>query len=140
MNRYALGLDVGERRIGVALASQIAKLPAPLTTIDRTKTTDVVGDIQRLIQKHDVSVVVIGLPRSLEGNETDQTAYTRAFAKELGERIDAPIVLQDEAGTSLEAETLLKSYQKPYEKGDIDAMAAVLILRDYLAQMTEHIS
>jgi len=137
MNNYVVSLDVGERRVGVAIASLIARLPAPLCTIDRSKVTDVFTKIAEIVKKEQVSVVVVGLPRGMQGQETTQTTTARAFASELGKVVDLPIVMQDEAGTSLEAEQLLKLRGKAYEKGDIDAEAATIILRDYLQQYVE---
>ncbi len=140
MSNYVLCLDVGERRIGIALASTIARLPAPLTTIDRNQETDVYETISQITKSEDVSVVVVGLPRGMQGQETKQTIISRQFAQKLSEAISVPIVMQDEAGTSLEAERILKERGKAYEKGDIDAEAATIILRDYLNQITEHSS
>lgn len=135
---YVLSLDVGERRVGVAIASVIARLPAPLTTIDRTKVADVYAEVAKLVAAHEAGAVVIGLPRGLSGQETAQTSAARGFAAELAGLVDVPIVMQDEAGTSLEAERLLKARGKAYKKGDIDAEAAALILRDYLQQARNH--
>lgn len=136
-NRYVLALDVGERRIGVALASLIARIAAPLMHIDRTKTDDVITEINALVVQHDVSTIVVGLPRGMKGEDTAQTDYARDFAKELEKFVEVPVVLQDEAVTSLEAERRLKERGKPYVKGDIDAEAAALILHDYLQTMVE---
>ncbi len=131
-NSYVLALDVGGRRIGVALASMVARLPAPLETIDREKVTDVFGHIDSIARTQQVGVIVVGLPRGLDGQETAQTAETREFAKSLQDKTEAAVVMQDEAGTSVEAEALLVQRGKPYKKGDIDAEAAALILRDFL--------
>ena len=138
MNKYVLSLDVGERRIGVALASNIARLPAPLMTIDRNKEPDVFKLIAQVVEKEQVEVVIVGLPRGLEGQETTQTVASRIFASKLGESLSIPIVMQDEAGTSVEAERVLKQRGKPYEKSDIDAEAAVIILRDYLHEKMDN--
>jgi putative Holliday junction resolvase len=137
MSNYVLALDVGERRIGVALASLTARLPAPLQTIDRIASPDFLGDIKRIIQDNDIATIIVGLPRGLSGQETHQTATTRAFAAELGEHVSVPVIFQDEAGTSYEAEELLKQRGKNYQKADIDAEAACIILRDYLGELTE---
>jgi putative Holliday junction resolvase len=138
-NQNILALDVGGRRIGVAIASLVARLASPLTTIDRQTTDDTFNTIVELVKQHNVTVVVIGLPRGLDGQETTQTAETREFATELQEHIpDITIVMQDEAGTSVEAENYLREYTKTYSKADIDAKAASLILQDYLQQAREH--
>jgi putative Holliday junction resolvase len=77
--------------------------------------------------------VVVGLPRSLDGNDTPQTLAVRRFTDDiLGARLGLDPVFQDEAGTSGIAEEQLKESGKPYDKGDIDAAAAVIILQDYL--------
>lgn len=129
---YILALDVGGRRIGVAMASTIARLPAPLTVIDREVSKDAMVDIMKLVEAHQVGVVVVGLPRGMQGQETAQTKATRVFAANLAERLQVPVVLQDEAGTSIQAEATLKEQGKTYTKGDIDAEAASIILNDYL--------
>jgi putative Holliday junction resolvase len=137
MSKYVISLDVGERRIGVAIASMIARLPSPLTTIDRLKTPDAFSEIETLCRQNEVGRVVVGLPRGMGGQETAQTGLARQFAAELSRRLDMPVTMQDEAGTSIEAERLLRARNRPYTKGDIDAEAAVLILRDHLQQAAE---
>lgn len=123
-----LSLDVGERRVGVAIASLVARLPRPLTTLDNTE--DIWQDIAKLIVDEDASTLVVGLPRNLSGDETAQTKYVRDFAAKI-EGIE--IIFQDEALTSQKAETELAGRGKPFAKGDIDALAATYILEDYLA-------
>lgn len=123
-----LGLDVGERRIGVSLANTVARFAGPYQTLDNTET--VLDDIQGIITKESVELVVVGLPRNLSGDDTDQTRYCRDFAAKL--ELIVPIVFQDEALTSHKAEAELKARKKPYQKGDIDSLAATYILDDYL--------
>ncbi len=128
MARNVLCLDVGERRIGVAIASLEARFPGPLTTLDATKNPK--QAIQQLIQEQDVELVVVGLPRNLSGDETAQTAAVRSFVTML----QLPnTVFQDEALTSRKAEAELHLRGKPFAKGDVDALAATYILEDYLA-------
>ncbi len=135
-----MALDVGERRIGVALASSVARLPAPLLTLDRQAVGDVFGRIRELAQKENVSTIVVGLPRNLQSAETEQTARSRQFAAQLQKSMSIPVVMQDEAGTSVEAEAVLKRRGKPYTQGDIDAEAACLILRDFLQTEQERVA
>jgi putative Holliday junction resolvase len=124
-----IALDVGERRIGVAIANNIARLPRPLTTLENNQ--DVVGELQRLITQEEVGVVVIGLPRNLKGEDTPQTAFVRQFALLLT-HLAVVIKWQDEALTSVKAERELKERGRQYNKEDIDALAATYILDDYL--------
>jgi putative Holliday junction resolvase len=125
-----LALDVGGVRIGVAMADAELKFANPLMTIVNDET--VWDRLAALIKENDVQTVVVGLPRSLQGHETSQTQICRAFAKDVSERLQVAVALQDEAATSVKAEAELRSRGKPYEKSDIDALAATYILEDYL--------
>jgi putative Holliday junction resolvase len=122
-----LSLDVGERRVGVAIASVIAKLSYPLTTLDNTE--GIWDQIDALASEHDVTTIVVGLPRNLSGDDTAQTQYVRTFAEKLS---NYTVMFQDEALTSKKAEKELNERGKPFAKGDIDALAATYILEDYL--------
>jgi putative Holliday junction resolvase len=137
-NKSVIALDVGERRIGVARASLEARLAAPLATLDRQQEADVYSFILNLCAEQDASVIVVGLPRGLQGQETEQTKSVRIFASKLQKLApQLTIVMQDEAGTSLQAEELLDQRGKHYTKADIDAEAACLILRDYMHNSKE---
>jgi len=126
-----LALDVGEKRIGVARANLIVRIPQPLTTIERG-SGDVLQVIADLLKDHRASTLVLGLPRGLDGQETAQTRTVRAFGAELEARVGLPIHWQDEALTSNKAEAALNARKKPYAKGEVDALAATYILEDYL--------
>lgn len=125
-----LALDVGEKRVGVARANSLAKLPQPLITLVRG--VSFWSELGKILKEQDIHQVVIGLPRNLESRDTAQTTATREFAAEFQSKFDLPVVLQDEALTSRKAESELKSHGKPFTKGDIDALAATFILYDYL--------
>lgn len=125
-----LALDVGEKRIGVAVASTIARLPSSLVTLQHT--SNIFADLQRYITEESIDLIVVGRPRNLSGDETAQTRYTRDFIAQLSAHTQLPIVEQDETLTSRQAEAELVARGKPYTKGDIDALAAVYILDDYL--------
>jgi len=125
-----LALDVGERRIGVALANVRVRLASPLTTLQRSDASP--DDIRQLIEQHDVGALVVGLPRGLDGQHTPQTKAVEAFADELSKVVAVPLHWQDEAVTSRQAEAELMARGKPYKKEDIDALSAVYILEDYL--------
>lgn len=87
--------------------------------------------LSALIDEHKITELVVGLPRGLDGQETAQTAYVRDFIGRLAD-LKLPIHLQDEALTSHHGEEQLKQQGKSYQKGDIDAQAATIILQDYL--------
>ena len=131
-----LGLDVGEKRIGVARVDSTTKIAIPVSYIEVDGNEW--QELNRLANIHNTKLFVIGLPRSNEGNETKQSLYARNFAKTLTEKVPgAKIRFQDESLTSVEAEARLKSRQKKYEKGDIDAEAASIILQDFVENFTE---
>lgn len=127
---YILGLDVGEKRIGVALASVIAKLPQPQPVIEAGDNAS--EQIKLLAEKEDVQLVVIGIPRNLEGAETAQSQRIREFADKLGETVSLPIVLADESLSSVRADELAKNTN--YKNVSQDSLAACFILEEYLLQ------
>lgn len=122
-----IALDVGTKYIGVAVADTIVPIATPLPTV--AVDGNEVEAVKKVIKDHGAETVVVGYPRNQAGDSTEQTAISEAFAKQLG---DVPIVFQDESLTSVMAEDRLKASGKPYEKADIDAMAATIILQDYL--------
>jgi putative Holliday junction resolvase len=129
MASHFLGLDVGEKRIGVALADGSVKIAIPYVTIE--VNGDEVKEIAELILREGVQILVVGYPRNQSGEATAQTAFVEAFTERLKD-LAPKIVFQDESLTSVIAEERLQASGKPYQKGDIDAQAAAIILQDYL--------
>jgi putative Holliday junction resolvase len=124
-----LALDVGSKRIGVAIATTAARIARPLTTLDAEANVD--KQLEQLIAAESVEALVVGLPRGLDGQETAQTASVRQFVTML-QHFGLPIHFQDEALTSRKAKAELEGRGKSYAKGDIDALAATYILDDFL--------
>lgn len=131
-SRSYLALDVGERRIGVAKAGGGVLIAVPLMTIEVDGSE--IKKILSLVESERADVVVIGYPRNQSGDATAQTEFVQAFVDRLPKKFPASIAFQDESLTSVHAEEHLKATKKPYTKGDIDSMAASLILQDYLEQ------
>lgn len=129
-----MALDVGTRRIGVALADSAIKIAVPFVTIevDDEKGTEIT-DINEIIVRENIDTLVIGLPRNQSGEETAQSAFTKKFAENFKLSV-RKMAFQDESLTSIQAEEQLKSHKKPYTKGDIDMTAAAIILQDYLEE------
>ncbi len=134
-NNNILALDVGDKRIGVALASAIAKLPSPLTTI--SNDANCLDEIKEIIDREEVGVLVIGLPRNLSGQDTSQTKTVQEFGDKLAKHTGLSVRWQDEALTSKQAESELKARAVSYNKEHIDALAATYILSDYLSEQSE---
>ncbi len=128
-SRTFLALDVGEKRIGVAIASSGVHIAIPFETIE-TDGNEIARISQLVLEQH-ADVVVVGYPRNQSGEATAQTSYVETFAAQLHD-IAPKLVFQDESLTSVLAEQRLQATGKPYQKGDIDALAAALILEDYL--------
>lgn len=124
-------LDVGEKRIGVAVADTGVRIAVPFTTIEVNGSE--VESIAELAIKEHADTIVVGYPRNQQGEATAQTKFVEQFVEQL-RYLDAKIVFQDESLTSVLAEQRLMSYKRPYTKGDIDAQAAAIILQDYLEQ------
>jgi putative Holliday junction resolvase len=135
-----VGLDVGERRIGVAISDATCTLARPVGVLrsnglDGDAVTIASAEIARLAQEDDgVSTVVVGLPRHLDGSASDMTPRVQAFANRLGADAHVEVVLQDERLTSREAESRLALREKDWRarKDRLDAAAAAIILQDYL--------
>lgn len=133
LSGYLLGLDVGEKRIGVAVASAIAKLPQPLDMIPAGDKA--IEQIESVIQEEDIEVVVIGIPRNLQGQETSQSKTIRNFAAELDGQIDIPIIFADESMSSVRAEDLRKD--NTFKNVSSDSLAACFILEEYFVTNPE---
>ena len=135
-----VGLDVGERRIGVAISDATRTLARPLTVLqiarlDAAAVGHAAAEIGRLAAEDDgVSAIVVGLPRRLDGSPSGLTAGVQSFALQLGARTGLPVTLQDERLTSVEAESRLAEHDKDWRsrKKRLDAAAAAIILQDHL--------
>lgn len=128
-NKSYVALDVGEKRIGVAVGDSGVRIAIAFDTIETDGNE--LTRIARIIVEEKADVLVVGYPRNQSGEPTAQTAYVEAFATGLT-NLAPVIVFQDESLTSVLAEQRLQSYKKPYTKGDIDALAAAMILQDYM--------
>jgi putative Holliday junction resolvase len=130
-----LAFDVGEKRIGVARAHLQALFPAPLMTLE--DPARFIADIVALVSTEKAGFVVLGLPRGLGSQETDQTRRVQDFGRHLEAALTVPVYWNDEAVTSEKAEAELRKRGKSYTKADIDALAAVYILEDFIQSHPE---
>ena len=128
-----LGLDVGDVRIGVARAHTIARLPEPLTVIDR-KNEDALARIASLIASETAGLLVIGLPVLPSGDDGLQARAVREFVASLSESVKLPYVFVDGSFTSAEADTYLASKQWK-DQSTNDAIAACLIIERYFTEV-----
>jgi putative Holliday junction resolvase len=135
-----VGIDVGARRIGVAVSDATCTLARPLAVV---RTSGIDGDavelvaekVARLAAEEDgVSAIVVGLPRRLDGSPSDMTPRVESFARRLEQRARVPVRLQDERLSSREAESRLALRERDWRarKQKLDAAAAAVILQDHL--------
>jgi putative holliday junction resolvase len=135
-----IGLDIGQRRIGVAISDATATLARPVGVLARAGSDAdavrlVADEIARLAAEEDgVTSVVVGLPKRLDGTASDMTPRVQAFAEQLRAASGLPVLLQDERLSSREAESRLALREKDWRarKKKLDAAAAAIILQDYL--------
>lgn len=124
-----VALDVGDKRIGVAHAETSLRLPVPYTTIDVDGLE--VNRLREVVAEFEPKVIVVGYPRNQQGEATQQTQKVKDFSQKLVQ-FGKEIVFQDESLTSVLAVEQLQASGRPYNKPDIDAQAAAIILGDYL--------
>jgi len=133
-----LGVDLGARRVGLALTDPLRTFGSPLATLAFTSEADLAERIARLCSERDVDLVIIGMPYELDGRESEGCARSRRIQEKLAARGIAA-VLHDETWTSRDAEASLRESGKTRRsaKGAVDRIAASLILKDYLEHAKE---
>jgi putative holliday junction resolvase len=131
-----LGLDVGSRRIGVAVSDPLGITAQGLETLQRRNKRYDFEELQQVIQEYDVREIVVGLPLRMSGAEGIQSDKMQTFAEDLRKRFRLPVHLWDERLTSAEANRLLRETELSIEKRGkaVDRMAAVLILQGWMEQ------
>lgn len=127
-----LALDIGGRRIGVAVSDELGMIASPVATIDARG--DIAAEVQVLMDRYEVSRVVVGLPIGMSGKEGPQATEVRAVAEKLEKQLAIEIVYSDERLSSAVANQALigQGTRREKRKQHIDAMAAAVILQGYL--------
>ena len=125
-----VALDVGTKRIGVAVADDSIGIAVPYDTI--AVDGNEVNEIRELLASQHATTLVVGYPRNQSGEPTAQTAQVESFVSQFYH--DIKIEFQDESLTSVLAEQRLNSQSRSYSKAEIDSEAATIILQDYLEQ------
>jgi putative Holliday junction resolvase len=131
--RY-LGLDVGDRNIGVALSDETATVASGLQTLGRVGPRKDVKAVAELVRRHDARELVVGLPRSLDGSLGPQAQKVLAFMDDLRPAVRVPVVPWDERFTTLMAQNSLVAagVSRRERKSVVDKVSAILILQNYL--------
>lgn len=133
-----LCLDVGEKRVGIAVSDLLGLTAQPLYTLKRKNTKDAIKEICDIIQRDRIKKVVIGLPKNMDGSEGFQAEATRKFAKNIEDILEVEIIFWDERLTSALAKRSLSHMKigKAKEKNLIDTAAAVHILQSYIDRIS----
>lgn len=120
-----IALDFGGRRIGVARANSAVRLPEPLPSIDRKSSDD--RQVIEILKSLEPEQIILGLPKNVNGNDTEQTTTTREFYKLLKENLETGVSLVDEALSTVQSD----KWRTRYPKADEDSRAACIILERY---------
>ncbi|MEE8194380.1 MAG: Holliday junction resolvase RuvX [Dehalococcoidales bacterium] len=128
----SLGLDIGDRWIGVALSDPSGVLASPLTIIDRRDDLVALEAITGIISQRDVGRVIVGLPRSMDGSLGQQAEKVTAFTQLLRRHTSVPVEFRDERLSTVSAKRLMSYAKKARRKQRDDAVAAALILQGFL--------
>jgi putative Holliday junction resolvase len=145
-----LAVDYGRARIGLALADTETRMPQPLSTLERINRNEDMRRLRELVREHGVKQIVVGLPLRLDGTRGEMAEEVEGFAQRLRKQIGVLVEMVDERLTSWEAERLLEELQgrfirdeklpgarktkKVQPKMMVDAVAAAVILKEYLEQ------
>ncbi len=134
MTGRILGLDIGEKWVGVALSDPSGTLASPLTRIGVADTRIIMEAICELVRENEVKCVVAGMPYSLDGTVGHQAKRVQDFLQTLSEYLEIPIETWDERSSTIAAEQMMieAGVDKERRKGQIDAAAAAIILQWYL--------
>lgn len=129
-----MGIDYGDARTGVAISDLLCSIVGSTYVVPSRNTDKAIADIVRLAKENSVGLIVVGLPRNMDGSEGPRAELCRQFAKLLEEATGLETVMWDERRTTVEAHNILSqhNYHGKKRKDTVDAVAASLILEGYL--------
>ncbi len=136
--RY-LALDVGNRRVGVAVGNSELRLATPLAVIERESIARDAEQLRALVDKYDVDALVVGLPCHSDNTASEQEQLTREYAEQLRPRLALPLIYHDERYSTFAAlaQQRARGIEEKRGRATIDASAAAVILQDYLDHLDE---
>ena len=129
----ALGIDFGEKRVGLALSDKSSLIASPYKTIQYISEDELISEIEKIVLDQEIEIFVLGLPLNMKGKDSSQTKKVRHFKKMLSV-LDLPIVYEDERFSSILAKNslVLQNVKTGHNKSEIDRTAAAIILQQYL--------
>ena len=129
----ALGIDFGDKRVGLALSDKSNLIASPYKTLQYFSQNNLISEIKEIVLDKEIEIFVIGLPLNMKGEDSSQTKKVRIFKKLLS-RLELPIVYEDERFSSILAKNslVLQNVKTGHNKSEIDRTAAAIILQQYL--------
>lgn len=129
-----MGIDYGDARTGVALSDLLCSIVGSTTVVPSRNTEKAIADIVRIAKENEVGLIVVGLPRNMDGTEGNRAELCRNFAEKLRAATGLDVTMWDERRTTVEAHNILSqhNYHGQKRKNTVDAVAASLILEGYL--------
>lgn len=129
-----MGIDYGDARTGVALSDLLCSIVGSTTVVPSRNTEKAIADLVRIAKEYEVGLIVVGLPRNMDGTEGSRAELCRAFAEKLHQATGLDVTMWDERRTTVEAHNILSqhNYHGQKRKNTVDAVAASLILEGYL--------
>jgi putative Holliday junction resolvase len=130
-----LALDVGKKRIGLAVSDELGITAQGIATLERTRIREDLDKLKHIATHWDAQTLLVGRPLHMNGSESRQSEYTREFAERLQRHLGLPLIFWDERLTSVEAGRVLRETGASLEqrKSAVDRLSAVLLLESYLA-------
>ncbi|MBV9787124.1 MAG: Holliday junction resolvase RuvX [Chloroflexi bacterium] len=138
MNGRIIALDVGEKRIGVAACDPMGIVVRPVGVVQAEPRERALAELQRIVHDEEAVTIVVGLPLTLRGEEGPQAKRVLDFVESLKGVLTIPFVMRDERYTSVEAQRIIDERggkRKKQRRGEVDEIAATLILQDYLNEL-----
>jgi putative Holliday junction resolvase len=135
-----VALDIGTKRIGVAVCDELRITVRPLTTIQRTSWKKLLVQIKEILAEYDAAALVLGLPYNFDGTESEMSAEARRLARNFSLSLDVPVFLQDERATSYAArgELWQRGLSGKEMRDKVDSEAAAFILSDFLSRIAQY--
>ncbi len=133
-----IGLDIGDKRIGVAISDPLGYTAAGLETIERVRIKDDVRRVKEIAERHGAIEIVIGLPYNMDGSSGEQAEKVRQFASKLARASGLPIIYEDERLSTVSAirSLVVQGVNTGKERGLVDMQAAAIILQKHLDRKT----
>jgi putative Holliday junction resolvase len=129
--RY-MALDLGDKRIGIALSDELGIIARPLQVLMRTSRVNDFCHYRDLITEYKIQALIVGLPINMDGTEGKQAVWVRDYSSAFSQTVDIPVILWDERLSTEEAYGIIKASGRQPASDDIDAVAAAVILQSYL--------